>query len=143
MAIFYRCVNNGVVAFMRQDVWERTEQWAEFIRLMPDRPQEVYPPRPRPIFTFVSSERFVKTHARNFVTGDYALLDRLTEGHNVFNRSFYVPFSNSFELNEGEDGPEHKFRTTVAEVVEAFNLVRQPDPDLLERARERLGTARI
>lgn len=127
MATFYKCINNGVIALVRGEVYEQMERWKEFIAQMPaDTPPQFYPPCPGPTFTFVPNGRFAKTSARSFVTGDFDLLDKLIKGHSVHERQFYVPFSNHTELNEDENGSEHQYRVTVAEVVEAFELFSEP-----------------
>lgn|GEM_PF-1923922 len=131
MAIFYRCTNNGTIAVVTQEVMDRIRVYLEVIEEW-ERERgcalKEFPPLPRPIFTFVRDEDYRTDRFRDFVTGTHELLDRLLKGHQVFEGHFYVPFSNHYEIQDGETArQERKFRTTVQELLEAFELI-EPIP---------------
>jgi hypothetical protein len=85
-----------------------------------------YPDYPKPVFTFVDKKYLgSELHLKDFVTGSHELMDWLLKGHMVLEGSFYVPFSNCTEINDGPlRDKERAFRTTLQQAVEAFDLFR-------------------
>lgn len=116
MKTFFKCVNNGTIAVVEGPTYEAIEEW----RFLPEWVQ-IFTAHPGPIFTFINAERHgPESHLWNYVTGSTELMDKLLKDHVVANRTFYVPFSNCSELND--DGSEARFRTTLQQAVDAFQL---------------------
>lgn len=116
MKTFFRCVNNGTIAIVEGPTYEAIEAWSA---LSPEA--KILFPDLGPIFTFVDAKRVgPASHLWNYVTGSTELMDKLLRDHVVVNRAFYVPFSNHRELND--DGTEARFRTTLQQAMDAFQL---------------------
>ncbi|HET9850397.1 MAG TPA: hypothetical protein VFP35_02100 [Candidatus Saccharimonadales bacterium] len=131
MAIFYRCTNNGTTAVVPENVYEQIQAqhdwWMRVQRETGGREPIESPEYPKPIFTFVRREHLgPDLHLRNYVTASLELMDTLLQGHVVFSGEFYVPFSNSIELNDHDPRAEGErtFRTTLEQAIKAFELVR-------------------
>ena len=119
MATFYKCINNGTIAIVSEEIYEKIQTWGDLVGAA-----GAIQPYPTPIFTFKGEESYATDRYRRFVTGDYGTMDILLSGHWVADGTFYVPFSNHFELQGGEMAKQElRFRTTLGEAIETFGLM--------------------
>lgn len=122
MARFYAWANNGVIAVVSEAVFQEMEHRHRIKQEAREQGREIYLPPPRPVFTF--SRPY--SPLSEWLTGTLDDMEVLLEGHEVIRESFYVPFSNGYQWGtEGESlaGEERRFRTTLREAMDAFDLV--------------------
>jgi hypothetical protein len=114
---FYRWTNQGVIAVVPEHTFKLMNFYGEF--RPGTRGSFTYP---TPIFTFTNSQRALVSLP--YVTGDYQMLDLLVGDHIVIERSFYVPFSSSVEINGSREErlTELRFCASFEQMVEAFGI---------------------
>ncbi len=120
MATYYKGSNNGVVAIVTEAVYEKMQERYQLLAECEAKglPRPQLPPI-TPVFTFSRPEH----GAFKFMTGSYALLERLLEGHEVHSGAIWVPFSNGIQWGNDESARwEQEFMTSLDEAVEAFGL---------------------
>lgn len=116
--VLYRCDNQGVTAIAPSAVYDLIPQGQPGERLIFETPPIDYP---TPIFTFVPDPG--KRDRWKYLTGTLAEMDRLIEGFEVRQGSFYVPFSNGFESVIGVTNRiERRFLTTLTDLLEHFDV---------------------
>ncbi len=120
MATFYKDSNNGVIAIVTEEVYQKMEERSQLItecekKGLP-RPQL---PHITPVFTFSAPEH----GAFKYMTGSFEMLTRLLDGHDVRNGGIWVPFSNGTQWGHDESARwEIDFMTSLDEVVQAFGI---------------------
>lgn len=80
MALFYKCSRDGITGIMPE---EQHNNMALLEEELVETGEQQYP---RPIFTFSDIDR-------EWLTGDMEMMERLLEGHEVVESSFFVPFT--------------------------------------------------
>lgn len=124
MAKFFKARNNGVIALMTEETYEKMNRRMSVVEEAQAKgiAMPLLPPA-LPIFTFARPGHPSIKH----MTGTLGIMSRLLEGHEVIDSSFWVPFSNGIEhgglaLNSEEQEFELGFMTTMDQVVEAFDI---------------------
>ncbi len=120
MATYIKGSNNGVVAIVTARTYDKMEVRNQLVAECEKKgiPLPQLPPV-TPVFTFSSEEH----PAFKFMTGSFALLEKLLNGHDVKNGSIWVPFSNGTQWGHDPAARwELDFMTSLDEVFEAFDI---------------------
>lgn len=110
--------NNGVVAIMTKEVYEENQARKKLMEecIAKGLPQPQLPPI-LPVFSFARPDHT----AFDYMTGSFAMLERLLVGQEVEGGAIWVPFSNALQWRGGDEAKwELIFMTSLDQVFEAF-----------------------